>query len=105
MSAAGAEGCKLLDPAQAEAQVTVLERELARLRQESAAEEEGLTAALDELDRLKNTLESATDALLMAQAANTHAQCAHAYTISGSAFWPSDSHAQLFCIFVWQGRL
>jgi hypothetical protein len=66
---------------QAEAQVTLLERELARLRRESAAEEQGLTAALDELDQLKNTLESATDALLAAQAGNAHAQYARMHSL------------------------
>ena len=56
------------------------ERALGRARQEHAAAEARLTAALDGLDALKNALSGSTDAALMQQAANAHAQCARAAT-------------------------
>ena len=59
-----------------EVRIAGLERGVARDRAAYRAQQAALAAALDDIERLKNTLEAASDGLAAERTAADHAQCA-----------------------------
>jgi hypothetical protein len=58
------------------ARTAVLERGVARERAAYRSQQAALAAALDDIERLKNTLEAASDGLAAERGAGGHARCA-----------------------------
>lgn len=58
-----------------EARRSAMERVVARERAAYRAQQAALAAALDDIERLKNTLEAASDGLAAERSAAQHARC------------------------------